>query len=495
MPEGSPPKGLPKGLPKGSPKGSPESFGFSIIGRKSGGEEIGRTDFALIRQEGLDFPEYLPFGLETPDGDDLFRIGKIVKAYQNIPEITETGEKRREEIGKLVSKYLGLLSGKRLSREKAELYERVVFSATGEGRGPLEFLVGDPQIEEIMVNGTSQPIFIFHRRFGMCATNLRFDSEEYLIEKANQLLFPGNKRVDSSKPFAHAILPNGDRISVEIPPLAKEPCIDIRKFSEKPMTLPELVKLGMLDLRAAAFLFLAVESGVCNIGVVGNTGAGKTTLLGALLRLAPPYQRVILVEEIPEISVPHKHNVRLVQVEHLGIGMAELVRETLRLRPDRVVVGEVRSPSEVQALRDSCLSGQAYSTYFTYHSESAQAAVERLESQGISRKDCEYFGLLVVCRRFEDRDGKTRRIVSEISEIGADGRTLPLFKHDFKRNRWIRRLRGKSRVEARLLETFISGKGGLSREIAKREKLLKRFSDAEDAEFFSGIWRAARKGG
>ncbi len=420
--------------------------------------------------------------------EDAFRIGKILETYRARPEITQTGAERRGVIDSLVDRYTSLAKG-RIGPERARLYKEICFSASGDGLGPLDFLMEDPEIEEILANGPGEPVYVFHRKAGMCETNLSFLSGQYLVEKANQMLFPLNRRVDEGKPASHGILPNGDRVSVAVPPLSRRPCIDIRRFSEEPLTAADLALRGMLNWEMAAFLSLVMGRGGTNLGVVGNTGAGKTTLLNALLRFIPPHQRIVSVEEIPEIKIPHSHQVRLVEVEHLGLGMADCILETLRLRPDRVVVGEVRTPAEALALRDSCLSGQSFGTYFTYHSESPALAVGRLVSQGVSRRDCAAFGMLVSCRRFEDGNARTVRVVSEISEVAGEGAPRRLFAYDFAKRRWSGSLKGKSRAEKWISASLFGGRG-LGKELRRREALLKGLAGKRDEEFFRMLWEA-----
>lgn len=456
-------------------------LGFEIIGRERK-KLVFESEFSEVfvssDSGGI---EYSPKGIPSLDSEDSFRIGKIIDAYQRLPEIVETGTGRAEEIKRLVSKYESAL-GKKLPPEKRSLYERIIFLSTGAGLMPLEPLLKDPLIEEIMVNGTASPIFVYHRKFGMLPTTLRFTSGNYLVEKANQLLFPAGKRVDRSKPSAHAVLSSGERVSVEIPPVSKEPSLAIRKFSESPLTITDLSGLGMLDLEAASFLSLAIGAGASNIGVIGNTGAGKTTLLNALLRFVPESQRIAIVEEIPEISAPHINKISLSEVEGLGIRMNFLVRETLRLRPDRIVIGEVRSPEDASALRDACLSGPAYSTFYTYHADSPEGAVERLKSQGIGENDLEYFGLLVSCRRFETKEGGQLRRVKSISEIGRAGKIRRIF--DSGKGGKLRRVGGRSEVERRISSEFLRG-APIAPELASRKALLKRLANLPDREFFS----------
>ncbi len=347
--------------------------------------------------------------------------------------------------------------GLSFSRENVLFWSKALISELG----ALKPIVDDPEIEEIMVNGIGKEIFVYHRKKGMLRTNLSITSREYFLNIANRILARLGRRVDLAHPSAHGILGNGDRISVVIPPHSTDFVMDIRKFTAKPLSIPFLISNGTIKAGDAAFLWLCLEAGNINIGVVGNTGAGKTTLLNALLRFIPPHERIILVEEVPEIKVPHEQVVRLISNENLGISMRDSIIESLRLRPDRVVVGEVRRDEEVEALHESCLAGQALGTYFTYHADSAKLALRRLVNQGFPEFDLEAIHVLVVVKRKEVK-GKLIRRVEEV----------------FVNNR--------ERVEKVLDEAF----GDWEAELRARESFLEEISrrGVEDEEFFRSVW-------
>ena len=348
-------------------------------------------------------------------------------ADRNYPEIGDSEEK-------ILSRFLELYRtrGDLLDRLVQDARKKLSFSEDSvrfwapnliEGSfGPLEPLLSE-DLEEIMVNGVSQPIFVYDRRKGMEKTNLRLTSPEYFVELANRMLAPLGRRVNRSNPREFGILESGDRVSVVLPPYGREPTMSIRKYSAEPFTILDLIDRGMLGYDAAAFLWTVFEAGNMNVGVVGNTGSGKTTLLNALTRFIPKNNRVILVEDIPEISPLQEQVVSLISNKDLEILMRDSILDSLRLRPDRVIIGEVRKDSEVMALHESCLAGHSMGTYFTYHAESLDWARRRLLSQGFPDYDIRAIDLFVVCKRFE-REGRLSRRVTEI------GSTAKVFSGD-----------------------------------------------------------------
>lgn len=446
----------------------------------------------IAEVEGERLPLYLVTALRPFGEEDVFRIEKILRLYEEKPEITAFGPERARILSELVEKYSRALSsqkGSGLSKEEIGMYSLAAYIMSGDGLGPLSLFSDDDSLEEIMVNGIGKPIYVYHRRFGMCRSNVSFADRRYLTEKANQILSAIGRRVDEGHPRAHGVLPNGDRIAAIIPPYASDCTIDIRKFSAKPFTVTDLVERGMLSLEAAAFLWLAFEAG-CNVGIVGNTGAGKTSLLNALFRFVPHDQRVICVEETPEIRILQEQSVRMISVETLGITLKDAILDSLRLRPGRVIVGEVRTAEEASALKESLLAGQALGTYFTYHAENSGFALRRLTEQGIMPRDLSAIDLLVVCRRFERKGRRTQRAISEIVEVldSLDGSGIPktrtLFAFDFEKMLMKTALNpAKSRIAERSGRLYLRGSpfGG---ELKKREARLKGMKGLGDGQFF-----------
>ncbi len=314
-----------------------------------------------------------------------------------------------------------------LKKDRAELLAEAM-QMNLEGAGILSELIGDDAIEEIAVVGIGRPVRVFVRNAGWKETNCMLTSEEFAVNAVNKLARPLGRRITYATPRLNAGIGN-IRIHASIPPLSREMEITIRKFTAEPLGIPEIIENRTITAQAAAFLWLACAAD-SSVLVAGNTGSGKTTLLNALFSFVPLSERVIVIEETPEMQLPHEHAVRMLASEDLGIGMASLVRDSLRMRPDRVVVGEVRSPEETRALFDSLLAGQAKAAYATFHARSAGEALERLESLGARRSELDAIGAIAVCMRatlFDGRTGKAgeTRKVAEIAEVsGGTARQL-----------------------------------------------------------------------
>lgn len=309
------------------------------------------------------------------------------------------------------------------------------------GLGELQPLLEDPRVEEIWWN---QPGQIFVARAGRAELTSVTLTETRVKDLVERMLKTSGRRLDLSSPFVDAALPDGSRLHVVIPDITRRHwAVNIRKFIARATSLEDLVRIGSLDGASAEFLGQAVAGGL-NILVSGATGAGKTTLLNALAAAVGPRERTVTVEEIFELQIPLRDVVglqcRQSNLEgHGEIPLRRLVKEALRMRPDRLIVGEVREAESLDMLiaLNSGLPGMA-----TVHANSAQDALTKictlplLAGENISRNfilptvaSC--IDLVVHCVR--DRSG--RRYVSEILGVGSRAEaetieTTSLFVHD-----------------------------------------------------------------
>ena len=221
------------------------------------------------------------------------------------------------------------------------------------GYGKLDPLVRDDNLEEIMVIGTNRPVYVWHRRFNMCKTNIVFPEEKEILNIIERIAREVGRRIDQQSPLLDARLPDGSRVNATIPPISLDgPTITIRKFKKDPLTIIDLIKYGTINSEIAALLWVFVDGlGVkpVNVLVAGGTGSGKTTTLNSLGMFIPPSERVISIEDTAELQLPVEHWIRLEtrppNLEGKGeVTMDDLVKNTLRMRPDRIIVGEVRGP-------------------------------------------------------------------------------------------------------------------------------------------------------
>jgi pilus assembly protein CpaF len=248
------------------------------------------------------------------------------------------------------------------------------------GLGPLEELLGDSSVTEIMVNGHDR---VFYEQEGcLHASTVIFDDEQQLRMVIDRIVGPLGRRVDEQSPLVSARLKQGHRVNVVIPPLALDgPILTIRKFREEIFTLDELVSRGSMDARIARLLRWAVL-GRKNIAVSGGTGSGKTTLLNALSVEIPPGERIITIEDAAELRfTTHPHVVRLEarmkNIEGTGeVSIRDLVVNALRMRPDRIVVGECRSAEALDMLQAMNTGHDGSLT--TLHANSPNDVISRL---------------------------------------------------------------------------------------------------------------------
>ncbi|MFJ2767651.1 CpaF family protein [Streptomyces sp. NPDC087300] len=279
-------------------------------------------------------------------------------------------------LGHIISREGPVLS----TSERSQLIRRVVDEALG--LGVLEPLLADASITEIMVNG---PDSIFVERNGRVEQlPLRFASNDQLMQTIERIVSTVNRRVDESNPMVDARLPTGERVNVIIPPLALTGAtLTIRRFP-RAYTLPELIGLGSLDEHMLMLLAAFVRARF-NLIVSGGTGTGKTTLLNALSGLIPAHERIITIEDSAELQLQQEHVIRLESrppnVEGKGqITIRDLVRNSLRMRPDRIIVGEVRGGETLDMLQ--AMSTGHDGSLATVHANTAEDALMRLQTLG-----------------------------------------------------------------------------------------------------------------
>ncbi len=285
-----------------------------------------------------------------------------------------SGEPVEEQVRALVEAEAGPLPEK----ERARLAQRILRLATG--LGPLDPLLADPAVDEVMVNGGGE---VYIEREGRVEpAGARFGDAGELMHAVERILAPLGRRVDEASPLCDARLPDGSRVNVVIPPLAVDgPCLTIRRFRRGGFSLAELVDNSTLPGGVADHLAGAVESRA-TILVSGGTGCGKTTTLGALSGAIPARERIVTIEDAAELRLRQPHVVRLEarppNLEGRGeVTIRQLVRNALRMRPDRIVVGEVRGAEALDMLM--ALNTGHEGSLCTVHANSAEEALRRIE--------------------------------------------------------------------------------------------------------------------
>jgi pilus assembly protein CpaF len=342
-----------------------------------------------------------------------------------------------QEIGLLMEEESAPLSPAERQRLVAEISDDVL------GHGPIERFLSDDTVTEIMVNSDS-PIYI--ERAGVLErTESRFVSQEHLRRVIERIVGQVGRRIDESSPMVDARLADGSRVNAVIPPLAVDgPVLTVRKFAREPFQVADLIAFGTFTPEAAALLSACVI-GKLNVLVTGGTGTGKTTLLNVLSSFIPENERVVTIEDAVELQLHQHHVVRLESrpsnIEGKGeVPIRELVRNALRMRPDRIVVGEARGGEALDMLQ--AMNTGHEGSLSTVHANSPRDALARLETmvlmagidlptRAIREQVSSAIDLIVQISRL--RDGSRR--VTEITEVvGMEGDVITLqdlFKFDY----------------------------------------------------------------
>jgi pilus assembly protein CpaF len=331
-----------------------------------------------------------------------------------------------------------------LSVELQELALESVVSDVA-GLGVLQPLIEDPQVSEIMVNRHDQ---IYVERAGLLtAHNIHFANDSAVRVAIERIVYPLGRRIDDASPMVDARLPDGSRVNAVIKPIALHgACLTIRKFPSKRLQLPDLIDMGSLSREAGTFLKIAVRHR-SNVLISGGTGSGKTTLLNVLGSQVPAHQRVITIEDAAELQIDHPHVVSLearpANVEGSGaVTIRDLVRNALRMRPDRIIVGECRGAEAIDML--AAMNTGHDGSLTTLHANSPRDALSRLETMVLmGGKDLPLAAIRDQIARAIDlivqqtRLACGRRVISAVDEItGLESGQIqlqPLIRYDDNR--------------------------------------------------------------
>ncbi|USI71782.1 CpaF family protein [Sphingomonas morindae] len=424
--EGAAPAPTPVAAPAGE-AAAPQSAADAMARLASRQETV-----AASRAEGFDASvhkikeQVLPRLLERVDPEAAATLGKDELAEEFRPIISEV----------LAELKINLNRREQFALEKVLIDELL-------GYGPLEELLADPEVSDIMVNGPEQTFV--ERRGRLELSQIRFRDEQHLFQIAQRIVNKVGRRVDQTTPLADARLEDGSRVNVIVPPLSlRGTAISIRKFSAKPITLDMMASGGSMSQKMATALKIAGASRF-NIVISGGTGSGKTTMLNALSKMIDPGERVLTIEDAAELRLQQPHwlplETRPPNLEGQGeISIRDLVKNALRMRPDRIILGEIRGAECFDML--SAMNTGHDGSMCTLHSNSPREALARMENmvmmsdikvpkEAISRQIADSVDLIVQVKRL--RDG-SRRVTNITEVIGMEGPvivTQELFKFEY----------------------------------------------------------------
>jgi pilus assembly protein CpaF len=328
-----------------------------------------------------------------------------------------------ERVGESVSEALAVDKTPLTRQERAQVTREITDDILG--YGPLEPFLRDDTVTEVMVNGPHN-IYI-ERRGKLTLTNAQFVDDSHLLRIIDKIISRIGRRVDEASPMVDARLPDGSRVNAIIPPLSiKGPTLTIRKFRKDPFQMQDLIKFGTLTPKAGQFLEACVR-GKLNILISGGTGSGKTTTLNVLSAAIPDGERIITVEDAAELQLSQEHVITLetrpANIEGKGqVTIRDLVRNTLRMRPDRIIVGECRGPETVDMLQAMNTGHDGSLT--TIHANTPRDAMSRVETlvltagvdlplRAIREQSSAAFDLIVQVSRLVDGS----RRITHITEV------------------------------------------------------------------------------
>ena len=348
----------------------------------------------------------------------------ITSATINLQELSE-----QESFVKMKKRFLGEINSilkeklPHLEKETEQMLAGVLMQDML-GLGNIEFLINDPNLEEIVIQSSKEPIRVYSKKYGWLKTNISIPTEDNIINYANIIARRVGRQITVLDPLLDAHLLTGDRINAVLYPInSKGSTIIIRKFSRDPYTMIDLIKNKTCNLEIASLIWLAVEYEM-NILVSGGTASGKTSFLNACMPFIPPNHRIISIEDTRELVLPdflywNPLVTRTPNSEGKGkVTMLDLLVNSLRMRPDRIILGEMRKHEEAMVLFEAMHTG--HSVYATVHADSAPETISRLTNPPISIPANLLKAVNLNVVMFRDRKKGIRRI-SQVAEFDTEG--------------------------------------------------------------------------
>ncbi len=462
-----------------------EAREVKIEGEKEVVTKYGNTVIYKVKEEPLLF---YSVPVTKPSGPEKRIVNTIKEAATRLimvsPEQFRSMERRRKFYFNKIKEIIESNPEIGLPETKIEFYSEMV---TREmiGYGVIDALVRDKMLEEVMVVGPNKPVFVFHQEYGMMKSNVQFGNNEEIREIIERIARQVGRRIDRKNPLLDARLPDGSRVNATIQPISLDGhTLTIRKFREDPITITDLIKWKTLTPEVGAFFWLMAEGmGVrpANTLVSGGTASGKTTTLNVLSSFIPIRERIITIEQTAELNLPIEHMIRMETrppgMEGKGkISMGALVENSLRMRPDRILVGEVRG-EEAYNLFQGMNTGHN-GCMGTIHANSAKETITRVTSppMNVPVVMANALDFIIIQKRIhKKKTGLTRRITSiaEVQEIAEDGsaKINILYTYDPAEDK-LKRERTPSIYEQKILRYTNITKEDLEKELQERKEVL-----------------------
>ncbi len=417
------------------------------------------------------------FGIGTESLLKEIRNELISSATVSVQELSEQEsfvkmkQRFHEEISTLLKKKLPHLESENEKMLTGMLMQEML------GLGNIEFLINDPNLEEIVIQSSKEPVRVFSKKYGWLKTNIQIPTEDIIINYANIIARRVGRQITVLDPLLDAHLITGDRINAVLYPVnSKGSTITIRKFQRDPYTIVDLIKNKTCNLEIAALIWLAIEYEM-NILVSGGTASGKTSFLNACMPFIPPNHRIISIEDTRELMLPdflywNPLVTRTSNSEGKGqVSMLDLLVNSLRMRPDRIILGEMRKHEEAMVLFEAMHTG--HSVYATVHADSAAETISRLTNPPISIPGNLLKAVNLNIVMFRDRRKGMRRVL-QVAEFDSEGdrATANIIYRWLPEKDEIIKHKESSRIFEDLSRHTGLSENEMSKELEEREKTL-----------------------
>ncbi|MBR9700623.1 CpaF family protein [Candidatus Woesearchaeota archaeon] len=354
-----------------------------------------------------------------------------LQSFEKVDNISLIKKEFRKEIRILINKYFPNTDEKTINMLINYLLEENL------GLGKIDILLSDPRLEEIIINNHKEPVWVYHRKFGWLKTNVVIPTEARIRHFATIIGRDIGKEITNLSPLMDAHLMSGDRVNATLMPISTMGnTITIRKFAEDPWTITKFINEGTISYEAAAIIWLAIQNEL-SVLITGGTGSGKTSTLNAVSNFFPPNQRMISIEDTRELTLPNNLHwvpmeTRLANPEGRGgISMLDLLVNSLRMRPDRILVGEVRRKEEAEILLEAMHTG--HSVYATLHANNAEETITRLTNPPIDIPKAMIASIsIIMVQNRNRRTGKRRTF--QIAEVTPTGDARVIMRYDPKKD-------------------------------------------------------------
>ncbi len=383
-------------------------------------------------------------------------------------ETTAIEDSFRDAIEILIEKYFPDVDESTFKLLKGYLFEKSL------GLGDIELLMSDTNVEEIAINSSNEPVWVYHRKHGWLKTNILMQSEDQIKHYAASIGRKVGRQITILTPLMDANMGTGDRVNATLAPISlKGNTITFRKFASKPWTITDFLATKSIDPFAASLIWLAVQYEMSTL-IAGGTASGKTSMLNVLANFFPPNQRIISIEDTHELQLPKflywvPMITKLPNVEGKGeISMLDLLVNSLRMRPDRILVGEIRRKKEAEVLFEAIHTG--HSVYATIHANNVNEAITRVTSPPIDIPKTMLPAVSLILVQYRNRRTGIRRTF-QIAEILPDATANVLVQLDLRKDKLINANKSRSFMDSLELYTGMT-RNEISKDGDEKVKVL-----------------------